>query len=575
MGIINVSAPGVGGFLVRIISGLITGCGSIAVGIILFTLILKVITLPFDFMSRVSMRKNSLKMEEMRPELEKLQKQYADNKELYNQKMMALYKKNGYSMFGACLPTILTLVIFIVALRGFTSYSQWQNREYIYNMSTSYNNVIYSGIEVDGTYIKQNDDGSLVIDYDKLFDQTVVQPENKDYKIYVEKELRNKIYNEQNQEIGENYYISINTDNSYVNCWVLYEKYNDQTVKISNVNYNVKVDGLVAGKLVSEKNNNLLLKGENGAKKDFATFKSEKIDAVKEKIVSEERAKYVGEKIQGVADADKENATTIANAEFDAKLTDVNYVKELENKADVQIASAFILDIQQEKSAETYRAEKEGFLWIKNIWVTDSPMKHPVETSWSTFKKTHEYKGNDIGDAGYLNLTAKLEAEKTQANGYFILVILTAGVSLAMQLVTNKSQKAQMELQTVDGQGAQTQKIMKWMMPIMMAVFAFMYTSAFSIYIILSSLISMGTTVGINFIVDRKFKKQKQQGNDGKTRKRIYTPKEEEKPEPKKAKKEKADKDDKFAHETGGDFLTGKKKVKKQKTETHIRGRLK
>ena len=26
------------------------------------------------------------------------------NKDLYNQKMMALYKKNGYSMFGACLP---------------------------------------------------------------------------------------------------------------------------------------------------------------------------------------------------------------------------------------------------------------------------------------------------------------------------------------------------------------------------------------------------------------------------------------------------------------------------------------
>ena len=56
-----------------------------------------------------------------------------------------------------------------------------------------------------------------------------------------------------------------------------------------------------------------------------------------------------------------------------------------------------------------------------------------------------------------------------------------------------------------------------------------MYTSAFSIYIILSSLISMGTTVGINFIVDRRFKKQKEKGDDGKTRKRIYTPKEEEK----------------------------------------------
>lgn len=31
-----------------------------------------------------------MKMEEMRPELEKLQKQYANDKQLYQQKMMAL-----------------------------------------------------------------------------------------------------------------------------------------------------------------------------------------------------------------------------------------------------------------------------------------------------------------------------------------------------------------------------------------------------------------------------------------------------------------------------------------------------
>ena len=67
----------------------------------------------------------------------------------------------------------------------------------------------------------------------------------------------------------------------------------------------------------------------------------------------------------------------------------------------------------------------------------------------------------------------------------FILVILTAGISFLTQIVMTKQQKAQMELQTVDGQGMQTQKIMKWMMPIMMAIFSFMYTAAFSIYIIL------------------------------------------------------------------------------------------
>ena len=56
----------------------------IGVGVILFTLILKLITMPFDIMSKVSTKKNALKMEKMRPELEKLQKQYANNKQVYH-----------------------------------------------------------------------------------------------------------------------------------------------------------------------------------------------------------------------------------------------------------------------------------------------------------------------------------------------------------------------------------------------------------------------------------------------------------------------------------------------------------
>ena len=145
--VINFSQPVVNNFLVDIIIWLVSITSSVAVGIILFTLILKIITLPFDALSKVSMRKNSLKMEQMRPELEKLQKQYANDKALYNQKMMALYKKNGYSMFGACLPTILTLVIFIVAISAFQSYSQYQNLTDFYNMSNAYNSAIYAGIE--------------------------------------------------------------------------------------------------------------------------------------------------------------------------------------------------------------------------------------------------------------------------------------------------------------------------------------------------------------------------------------------------------------------------------------------
>ena len=118
-----------------------------------------------------------------------------------------------------------------------------------------------------------------------------------------------------------------------------------------------------------------------------------------------------------------------------------------------------------------------------------------------------------------------------------------------------------MELQTVDGQGAKMQKMMMWIMPIMMAVFAFMYTAAFSIYMILSSVISILTTLGINWIVDRKYKKNDSDDNEI-VRGRVYIPKEDEN-EGKEKNKNKEEK------EQPGDFITG------ENSKKHIRGRLK
>ena len=67
-------------FLGVVVQWIVTWLPWVGVGIILFTLILKTITLPLDIFSKASMRKNSLKMEKMRPQREKLQKQYQKEK---------------------------------------------------------------------------------------------------------------------------------------------------------------------------------------------------------------------------------------------------------------------------------------------------------------------------------------------------------------------------------------------------------------------------------------------------------------------------------------------------------------
>ena len=65
-----------------------------------------------------------------------------------------------------------------------------------------------------------------------------------------------------------------------------------------------------------------------------------------------------------------------------------------------------------------------------------------------------------------------------------------------------------MQLSTVDGggQAAMTSKMMTWMMPIMFGIFAFLYSASFSLYMIVSSLLSMLTTFLINFFVEKSFK---------------------------------------------------------------------
>ena len=75
--------------------------------IALFTLIIRLLILPLNIKST----KSNAKMQEIQPELKKIQAKYANDP----QKMQAEYskcmKENNVSMFGGCLPTLLPLPI--------------------------------------------------------------------------------------------------------------------------------------------------------------------------------------------------------------------------------------------------------------------------------------------------------------------------------------------------------------------------------------------------------------------------------------------------------------------------------
>ena len=154
------------GQLIRI---LIEGIGIVGVGIIVFTLIIKTIVLPLDIYSRIKTKKQALIMEKMRPQMEKLQKQYANDKQMYSQKVMELQKKSGYSIFGACLPMIVSLIIFIIVFDAFSTYSQYANLESYNDMVKVYNGVVSTYVHDEETkegYLFEVKDGDgNVVDY--------------------------------------------------------------------------------------------------------------------------------------------------------------------------------------------------------------------------------------------------------------------------------------------------------------------------------------------------------------------------------------------------------------------------
>ena len=397
----------------RLIRGLITGVGSVGVGIILFSLILKLIVMPFDIFQRVSMRKQNIKMAQNKETMEKLQKQYAGNKEMYNKKVMEMYKANGISMFSSCLPLILSLVIFFIAIGAFNDYS---------------------------TYATVQNYNQLVKAYDTKVETLCKDVEGWDYK--------------EENGVDNPYIILIDTDKALIQ-FKKAEVYGDKAMP---ADYEQQI-----------------------AEQDNLSLEEAKEDAVKNWLTERAQEAVV-----------------------------VEYETNLKNTT--------------------------KFLWIKNIWQTDATYKSPI-ANYTEFSATlfpssgcggcssagAEFKnlnGDDVSitELGtdiynvftYDRVTAKLGDYKNQSNGYFILIALSVATILLQQIMSSKANKEQQKYSTVDGQGGSQTKMMMIIMTAMFAIFSFLYSSAFAIYMIMSNVVSLVSMLFIHKAVDIAMEKKEE-----------------------------------------------------------------
>ncbi|MBQ7373666.1 MAG: YidC/Oxa1 family membrane protein insertase [Clostridia bacterium] len=519
-------------WLSKIIAGLIGFVGDVGIGIILFTVILKLITLPLDIYSRASMKKNNLKMEMMKDDLEKLKKQYKNNEQLYQQKMMSLYKKNGYNAFSACLPTIITLVFFIVVIGAFNKYSRIADREVFVDMGKAYDLCLDSFVEKDengnntGALIKSEDSQTYLLNLNKALSEKGFEIYFNGYKVgEVNTETSKYTLNfEEFKKSGNSLLTAYptlagylkNGEFNYENAELLNRVEVDfHTFIINQLGLNqTQIDSLKNSGIikVSQINGQTLYSISDKAALD-SKHNSEYIETVDGNVVIKysQIANHVDmkETLQQKSESFVcEKAITLIGEDY--------LLSEIKSKARTASAKAY----EENKSTSVI------FPWIKNLWVVDSPFNRALPTIKDLETSIGaENMGSLKDESVYEELTYNLSAYKQtgfgKGNGWFILVALSILTMVGSTLIMNKQQKTQMQLSSVDGENstaASTQKMMTWIMPIMFGIFAFIYSAAFSIYMITSSLLSTGFTMLINFFVEKSFKnkivKEKEEKNE-------------------------------------------------------------
>lgn len=441
----------------ELIKNLIVGVGSVGVGIILFSLILKLIVLPFDVYQRVTMSKQNLKMAENKERMEKLQKQYANDKQMYNQKVTEIYKESGMSVCSSCLPMILSMVIFFVAIGAFNTYSQYSNIE-------NYNVMVKA--------------------YNEKMEEYAVEEEYASYQLVTRMEKNAQ---------------GVDEEVSYIQV--------SQTGK--EIYFEVKYTGTAD------------VSTEEARKQYVEDYTGDRAYYIRKADIRAEAKTYVSEKRteHELANVGVDNAPA-----FDEDVAIRNYYIEQGQNA--------VVDAYDEQVSKN-----TGFLWIKNIWVTDASYEHPV-LSYSKFtaslaKEKFKVEGEKVSlsditkytnayqDDAYNQITGKLDKQKSAPNGYFVLILLSIGTILLQQFVTMRTQKDQQKYSSVDGQGAGQQKMMLIMMTGMFAIFSFLYSSAFSIYMITSNILALVSTLIINWAVAYNARKKEERALQEKYNKRF------------------------------------------------------
>lgn len=451
------------------------GVGNIGVAIILLTLCLKVVLLPLDFWQKMVSRKMTAQQAIMQPELDEIKAKYGNNQALLQQKQSELYKKYNMNPGSSCLAMlvylIVTMIVFFTLFSGLGKISRTQiNYEYYqiqqtyvqtYNDNISDPDVIAkSQIAAADKYdeIKQSfltikniwrpDNASSVFPQSEDFLQSTgtkfgvfkYEPANVSYIFLTTnaqeyEDIDGKKYVEPYVDLNGNVYVVYDLSDTATNPISFTIKATDGDIIYNNLVYStifetyINTDLNITYYVLTSNNNQTYKKDENSYVKPYAN---------KEEVIY-----------------------AVAGSETEVTIDGVTYTVDY-SKTEADILAEFITENElnidkQQKLHET----NAGFLAI------------------DAFKEDFDL------------VTAVIHQRyEGQWNGFLIIVALAGIITFLSSYLSNAG------VRTKDQKGnkvkaARPKPTMGIIMSIVMIFFTFSYTSAFAIYIVANSVISM------------------------------------------------------------------------------------
>ena len=164
-----------------------------------------------------------------------------------------------------------------------------------------------------------------------------------------------------------------------------------------------------------------------------------------------------------------------------------------------------LLTLAQENVEKYYKENQEGFLWIKNVYKAESPqsplftkkeIKKYISSYYTKAERLEEKENGYEGKIYDYAIANSINEEKLGKNGYYILTLLAMLVSFLSIYISNLVMRNKNNPQ-------KQSKLMYFIMPLIMGLFTFMYTSLFAIYIIVGQILMIGLTPLTTLIVKK------------------------------------------------------------------------